>query len=272
MRSATNKSSRRPTHRIERNRRVGRDLFEDKRGIARGPRVVVVDNDIAVRRYLSWNLRAEGYHARGFASLEEAFDSILAGSVELLILDLDAPEHPGAAMIRSLQEVSQVPIIALSLAGDEKSMIEALRSGADDYVAKPFSLVELLARVQSVSRRRAREQGKPPLFLSGDMEIDLVRRRVCLQGREVHFSAKPYEVLRVLAENAGKVVSHRDILKAVWGSEDLGSMPYLPIAIRDLRQKLETDPACPVHITTEVRVGYRLRKASRKISIQPGSQ
>jgi DNA-binding response OmpR family regulator len=178
MRSATSKSRLQSEGRAERDQPTGRDIFEAKPGVTLGPRVVVVDSDIAVRRYLRGNLRAEGYRVRAFSSLEEAFDSIVARLADLLILDLDNPRLSGAKVVRSVQEVSPIPIIALSHAGDEKSMVDALRSGADDYLVKPFSLSELLARVQSVSRRRAREQGKPSLFVSGDLEIDLVRRRI----------------------------------------------------------------------------------------------
>ena len=234
--------------------------------------MAVVDSDIAVRRYLCGNLRAEGYSVRAFASLEPALDGIATGLAELLILDLDNSEHSGGEVIRSLREVYSIPIIATSLAGDEKSMVDALRSGADDYIVKPFSLAELLARAQTALRRRAREQGRPTLFLSGDLEIDLVRRRIWTRGQEVRFSAKPYDVLRTLVENAGKVVPHGHILKAVWGTERMDRLPYLRIAIRDLRQKLEIDPTKPAHITTETRVGYRLRKPGRRIALQPGSR
>ena len=137
-------------------------------------------------------------------------------------------------------------------------MVGALEVGADDYVTKPFGIKELLARAKNALRRRAREQSKPAMVTSGDLEIDLLYRRVCLGGRKVHLSPNSYEVLRIFAEGAGKVVTHGQILDAVWSVPRAARIQYLRTAVRELRRTLETDPAHPQHILTETRVGYRL--------------
>ena len=156
-----------------------------------------------------------------------------------------------------------MPILALSASGDEDAAARALDYGADDYVQKPFRLKELLARVTNALRRRSLEQGKPARVVSGDLEIDLLHRRVHLHGEAVHLRRKSYEVLRVLAEKAGQVLSHSEILSAVWGAGCADRTAYLRVAIRELRLKLEADPAHPRHIVTETHVGYRLELQQR---------
>jgi two-component system KDP operon response regulator KdpE len=227
--------------------------------MSHGPRVLVIDNDPAVRRYLHRSLTAEGYRVREVPPGQTALGCICDQPPDLVILDIDLPEGGGADVIRTVREISPVPILALSAHEDEDSLVEALKSGADDYVRKPFGIRELLARALSALRRAARERGAPSIFVSGDLAVDLVRRRVWSRGEEVRLSAKPYEVLRVLVENAGKALPHREILAAVWGAGRADKVQYLRLAIRELRRKLESDPAKPMHIVTETCIGYRLR-------------
>ena len=161
-------------------------------------------------------------------------------------------------MIRRLRaEGSSVPIIVLSSRTDERGKVAALDLGADDYVTKPFGIDELLARIRAAQRHRLQQQGERPIFRSGDLTLDLVRRLVTVRGAEVKFSPREYDVLRLLVAHAGKVLTHRMMLREVWGGDT--DVQYLRIYIRALRQKIEADPERPVHILTETGVGYRLR-------------
>jgi two-component system KDP operon response regulator KdpE len=197
-------------------------------------------------------------------------DGIAAAPPDVLVLSLDAPDGGGLKDILSLRELSTVPIIAVSIRGDEDAIVEALVNGADDYIKKPFGIREFVARIQSVLRRATRERGVPPVFLSGTLKVDLVHHRVWSQGQEVHVTAKPYEVLRILVENAGKVVPHSEVLAAVWGGDRRRGMGYLRVAIRELRRQLESDPSRPTHILTETRVGYRLAAQRRGVRNNAG--
>jgi two-component system KDP operon response regulator KdpE len=152
---------------------------------------------------------------------------------------------------------SAIPIIVLSSRNDEAAKVDALDLGADDYVTKPFGIDELLARIRAAQRHRLQQEGETPLFRSGDLTVDLVRRIVTVRGEVVKFSPREYAVLRLLVQHAGKVLTHRMILKEVWGADT--DVQYLRIYIRALRQKIEPDPERPVHILTETGVGYRLR-------------
>jgi two-component system, OmpR family, KDP operon response regulator KdpE len=226
---------------------------------AREPDVLVVDDDPAIRKYLRRILTEQRYGVREVASAKAALQSIAERRPDLLILSLDSFGLDGSEAILSVRALASIPIVAISVHDNEDSIVEALESGADDYVKKPFGTREFLARIQSALRRTMREQGKPPLFVSGDLKVDLARRLVWSQGRHVHLSTKPYEVLRVLVENGGKVVSHEDILISVWGAARKDRLQYLRLAIRELRRSLESDPTRPSLIVTETRVGYRLR-------------
>ena len=164
-------------------------------------------------------------------------------------------------MIRSLRQRSALPIIVLSVRDDERGKVEALDGGADDYVTKPFGIDELVARIRTALRHRFQAQGEKPLFVAGDLTVDLVRRSVRRGGEEVHLSPKEYDLLAELVANAGKVLTHRHILRKVWGPAHTEDAQYLRVFIRSLRGKLEADPARPRHIITEPGVGYRLREA-----------
>lgn len=178
---------------------------------------------------------------------------------DLLILDVDAPGSGGVETIRTIRERSPVPIVVLSVYGDEELIVRALGSGADDYLRKPIGTQELLARVTNAMRRRAQEEGKQAHIISGELEIDLINRRIYRSGIEVHLSVRQFAVLRVLAQCPGRVLAHDAILREIWGPECSDRVEYLRLAVRELRLKLESNPASPRHILTERGVGYRLQ-------------
>ena len=211
-----------------------------------------------MRRLLHRLLTAAGYDVYEAESGKDATGCIAERGFDLLILDLDSPVEGGPETIRLVREVSPLPILALSAGDGEEATASALDVGADDFLRKPFGVKELLARAKNALRRRAQELGRPAQVVSGDLEIDLLYRRVRLRGREVHLPPKCHEVLRMLAGRAGNVITHKEILAAVWGPHHADRIEYLRSAIRDLRSKLEADPAHPRHILTEARVGYRL--------------
>jgi two-component system KDP operon response regulator KdpE len=226
--------------------------------MARVPRVLIIDEDPAIRRLLRRLLGSAGYRSQDMEPGQAALGRLAEGPFDLAIFDIDAAGWSGAEAVRFVRGSSPIPILALSAHTGEDVTVEALESGADDLVRKPFSTRELLARVANAMRRRAREQGRALQVVTGDLEIDLLHRRIRSRGQEVRLSAKPYEVLRRLAEDAGKVVTHHEILRAVWGPNRVNRLEYLRIAIRELRRKLEPDPDRPCYILTEARVGYRL--------------
>jgi two-component system KDP operon response regulator KdpE len=189
-----------------------------------------------------------------------AVDVVHRGGTDLIVLDLGLPDIDGLEVIRRIRGAgSAVPIVVLSSRGDEAAKVDALDLGADDYVTKPFGIDELLARVRAAQRHMLQQQGEHPVFHSGDLTVDLVRRIVSVRGQEVKFSPREYEVLRLLVQHAGKVLTHKMIMRAVWGGDT--DVQYLRIYIRALRQKIEPEPERPTHILTETGVGYRLRAA-----------
>jgi two-component system KDP operon response regulator KdpE len=222
------------------------------------PRVLIIDEDLSIRRLLRRVLGAAGYQTEDMAPGQTALRCIVERPFDLAILDLDAGSWAADEAIQFVRGVSPIPILALSSRADADITVEALDSGADDCVRKPFDMKELLARVANAMRRRARAEGEASKIVTGDLEIDLLHRRVRSCGRDVHFAVKPYEVLRRLAEDAGKVVPHQEILRAVWGLDRADHIAYLRVAIRELRRKLEPDPKRPCYILAEPRVGYRL--------------
>jgi two-component system, OmpR family, KDP operon response regulator KdpE len=237
--------------------------------VARGPRVLVADDDPAIRRLVSRELTTAGYRVWETEPGQDAFGSIAAHQFDLVIMDIDPPAGGGPEAIRTVREISAIPIVALSIRGDEKTTVDVLECGADDYIRKPFGNKELLARVRNALRRRAREEGKPTPIGTGDLEIDLLDRRVRVRGDEVLLPVKLYEVLRVLAEAGGKPVTHAEILCEVWGMQRVDRVAYLRVAIRELRRKLEVDPTQPQYIVTETRFGYRLAVHGRSGHLDP---
>lgn len=221
-------------------------------------RVLVVDDEPAIRRFLRTSLTAQGYDIDEAEDGARAFEALNRRPPDILVLDLGLPDIDGLEIIRRLREGGNaVPIIVLSSRADEPGKVEALDLGADDYVTKPFGVDELLARMRTAMRHKLQRQGEQAVFRSGDLTVDLVRRLVTVSDVEVKLSPREYDLLRLLVAHAGKVMTHRFILREVWGVET--DIRYLRIYIRQLRQKIEKDPERPSHIQTETGVGYRLR-------------
>lgn len=221
-------------------------------------RVLVVDDEPAILRFLKPSLTHAGYVVSEADAGQDAIDAARRGGADLIVLDLGLPDIDGLEVISRIRAAgSAVPIIVLSSRGDEGGKVEALDRGADDYVTKPFGVDELLARLRAALRHRLQQQGEEPIFRSGDLSVDLVRRIVTVRGAEVKFSPREYELLRLLVGHAGKVLTHKYLLREIWGGET--DIQYLRIYIRALRQKIEPDPERPHHILTETGVGYRLR-------------
>lgn len=224
-----------------------------------GPlRVLVVDDEPAIRRFLRVGLSSQGYMVSELDTGLPAVDLACSKATDLIVLDLGLPDVDGIEVIRRVRAAgSPVPIIVLSSRSDETAKVNALDLGADDYVTKPFGIDELLARVRAALRHKLQQEGQAPVFRSGDLMVDLVRRIVTARGVEVKFSPREYALLRLLVQHAGKVLTHRFILQEIWGPN--ADIQYLRIYIRALRQKVEADPERPVHVLTETGVGYRLR-------------
>lgn len=220
--------------------------------------ILVVDDEPPIRRLLRTSLSSQGFGVVEAADGREAAEQIRRSGPDLVILDLGLPDMSGLDLIRTIRAGgSSLPILVLSSRSDERGKVEALDLGADDYVTKPFGTAELFARIRAALRHRLQQQGEQPVFRSGDLSVDLVRRIVRVRGAEVKLSPKEYDILRMLVANAGKVLTHRMLMNEVWGGET--DVQYLRIYIRQLRHKIEADPERPRHILTETGVGYRLQ-------------
>jgi len=220
-------------------------------------KVLVVDDEKQIRRVLETALPSHGYDVTSAASGFEALNQAAIIHPDLVVLDLGLPDLDGTEIIRRLREWTGVPIIVLSVREDENDKIKALDAGADDYVTKPFSMGELLARMRVALRRAARPEAEPVLTF-GDLVVDLLHRKVLLKGEELHLTPTEFEILKYLALQAGKVVTHSQVLRAVWGPNSEGETHYLRIYVASLRRKIEADPSQPSLIVTEPGVGYRL--------------
>jgi two-component system KDP operon response regulator KdpE len=221
-------------------------------------RVLVVDDEPPIRRFLRTSLSAQGYQVFEAEDGSSARTVLQRNAIDVLVLDLGLPGADGFDIIRQLREEgSAVPIIVLSSRSDEAGKVRALDLGADDYVTKPFGMDELLARLRAALRHRLQQQGERPIFRVDNLSVDLVRRVVTVRDQEVKLTPREYELLRTLIAHAGKVLTHRFLMHAVWGSET--DVAYLRIYIRTLRQKLEADPDRPHLLLTEQGVGYRLK-------------
>lgn len=221
-------------------------------------RILVVDDEPAILRFLRPGLASQGYVVSEAHDGKTAIEAIRRKNVDMVVLDLGLPDIDGLDIIKQVRESGNtLPIIVLSSRESEGTKVKALDLGADDYVTKPFGFDELLARIRAAQRHRLQQQGEKAIFRSGDLTVDLVRRIVTVRGQEVKFSPREYDVLRLLVAHAGKVLTHRFMLREVWGGDV--DVQYLRIYIRALRQKIEVDPERPVHIQTETGVGYRLR-------------
>jgi two-component system KDP operon response regulator KdpE len=220
--------------------------------------VLVVDDEPAILRFLRAGLGSQGYVVLEAESGQKALDAVRGKRTDIVVLDLGLPDIDGLEVIRRIRAAgSVVPVIVLSSRSDETAKVQALDFGADDYVTKPFGIEELLARIRAAQRHRLQQQGEKPIFRTGDLTVDLVRRVVTVRGKEVKFSPREYDLLRLLVAHAGKVLTHNMILREVWDPQT--DVQYLRIYIRALRQKIESDTDKPEYIMTETGVGYRLR-------------
>jgi two-component system KDP operon response regulator KdpE len=220
-------------------------------------RVLVIDDEPPIRKLLRMGLGTQGYRVIEAADGQSALD-YLREKPDLVILDLGLPDMQGLELLRTMRTRDErVPIVVLSSRADETAKVQALDLGADDYVTKPFGMDELLARIRAALRHQLQVQGERPIFRVGDLSVDLVRRIVKTGDKEVKLSPKEYELLRLLVQHAGKVLTHRFLLKELWS--DLTDAQYLRVYVRQLRQKVEADPQRPQYILTETGIGYRLR-------------
>ncbi|MBV9977269.1 MAG: response regulator [Hyphomicrobiales bacterium] len=219
--------------------------------------VLVVDDEPQIQRFLKPSLEAAGYKAVMTATGTDALKLIATRAPDVVVLDLGLPDMDGKDVIRGVREWSQVPIIVLSARDREGEKIAALDLGADDYVSKPFGIGELLARIRTLLRHRSREEGETTVFESGGLAIDTLAHTVTRDGESLRLTPKEYDVLQLLVRNAGRVLTHRQILQAVWGPANVEDTQYLRVFVGRLRQKIEADPAEPQLIVTEPGVGYR---------------
>jgi two-component system KDP operon response regulator KdpE len=221
--------------------------------------ILVVDDEAPIRRLLRTTLRVQDYSVLEAEGVAQALDLLAKEKIDVMILDLGLPDGDGIEVIRTVRLESQLPIIVLSARDDERGKVAALDAGADDYVTKPFGADELMARIRTALRHRVQIQGAPPIFEYGGLSVDLVHRTVKRDGAEVRLSPKEFGILEQLVIHSGKVLTHRHLLREVWGAENDDDVPYLRVYIRQLRGKLEGNPEQPVLIITEPGVGYRLK-------------
>jgi two-component system KDP operon response regulator KdpE len=222
------------------------------------PVVLVVEDEPQMRRFLRASLSSHGFRLVEAGTAKEALALATSQSPEVILLDLGLPDGDGIALTRSLREWSSVPIIVLSARGRESDKVEALDAGSDDYLTKPFGVNELLARMRAALRRASQPAGSPVIEI-GALRVDLARREVTLGERALHLTPNEYRILALLARNPGKVLTHRQILKEVWGPTHAGETHYLRVYMAQLRRKIEADPARPELLITEPSVGYRMR-------------
>jgi len=221
-------------------------------------RVLVIDDEPPIRKLLRVGLSAQGYQTVEASSGKMALELLGEQPPDLIILDLGLPDMQGHELLRMMRARNDsVPIVVLSSRDDEAGKVQALDCGADDYVTKPFGMDELLARMRAALRHQLQIHGERPVFRIGELSVDLVRRIVKLGDKEIKLSPKEYELLRILVQHAGKVLTHKFLLHQLWS--DLTDAQYLRVYVRQLRQKIEADPERPHYILTETGIGYRLR-------------
>ncbi len=219
--------------------------------------VLIIDDEVQIRRLLRVTLEAAGYRVFEAATGQEGLVEAAQRRPDAIVLDLGLPDMDGAAVLKRLREWSQAPVLVLSVREGEDDKVAALDNGADDYMTKPFSTVELLARLR-VARRHAQPIADNSVFRTGRLEVDLAGRIVRVKDQEVKMTPTEYSLLRLLVRNAGKVVTHRQILKEVWGPNYAEQTHYLRVYMAHLREKIEADPGRPELLVTEPGVGYRL--------------
>jgi two-component system KDP operon response regulator KdpE len=222
------------------------------------PVVLIVDDEPAIRRFLRASLDSHGFTVYEVANGQDAILEVAEKRPELVILDLGLPDIDGTEVTRRIREWSPIPIIILSVRDQENDKINALDAGADDYLTKPFSVGELMARIR-VALRHSEHDKTEPVYQSGDLSVDMARRTVSIRGNEVSLTPTEYELLIILIQKAGKVLTHRQMLRQVWGMAYENETHMLRVNISNLRRKIENDPAQPQYILTEPGVGYRLK-------------
>ncbi len=225
--------------------------------MSRARRLLVIDDELQIRRFLRTGLAVQGYEVIEAESGMEGLKAVTTANPDMVVLDLQLGDMDGLDVLRRIREWSWLPILILSVRNREAEKVRALELGADDYITKPFGMPELVARVHALLRRMPAVAGQP-IFAVGQLSVDMVRRQVFLEGREIKLSPKEYGLLQFLARHAGKVVTHEQLLTEVWGQGHVEDGHYLRIFMRKLRQKVERDPARPRYIVTELGVGYRL--------------
>jgi two-component system KDP operon response regulator KdpE len=219
--------------------------------------VLVIDDEPPIRRFLRTSLAVHNYRVSEAETGQAGLDLLARERPDLVILDLGLPDLDGIDILRRIRASSKVPVVVLSSRGEETAKVEALELGADDYVTKPFGMEELVARLRTALRHRFQQKGEEPVFTDGDLMVDLVRRRVAVSGIEIKLSPTEFAMLQLLVVHAGKVLTHQQILREIWGNAE--DVQYLRVYVRQLRRKLEAEPERPRHIITEPGVGYRLQ-------------
>ncbi|HWI53717.1 MAG TPA: response regulator [Symbiobacteriaceae bacterium] len=222
-------------------------------------KVLVVDDERQIRRFLRATLATQGYEVMEAASVAEALNTAADQQPDMVILDLGLPDGDGLVVVQHLREWTKIPILILSVRGQDADKIAALDAGADDYLTKPFSTGELMARMRAAMRRVGAREGEDPVLTVGDLRIDEARHVVTLKGEEVHLTTTEYAILKALATHAGKVITHRQLLEMVWGTGYESDTHLLRVNISNLRRKIEPNPLQPTYLVTELGVGYRLR-------------
>lgn len=225
-------------------------------------KILVIDDESQITRVLRRSLTAHRYEVRVAADGEAGLELFHDFHPDLVVTDLNMPEMNGIEVCREIRKISATPIIVLSVKGEEKTKVEALDAGADDYITKPFGMDELMARIRVALRRSPVEQESSKLE-EGDFSIDLAAHRAVVRGDEVHLTPKEFELLAHMVKNHGKVLTHRSLLAAIWGGNYTEQTEYLRVFVGNLRKKIEPNPAKPTHILTEPWVGYRFNPASK---------
>jgi two-component system KDP operon response regulator KdpE len=224
-----------------------------------GPLILVIEDETQMRRFLRASLTSNGYRLVEAETAKQGLIEAASRNPDLILLDLGLPDEDGLTVTQRLREWTATPIIVISARGREEDKIKALDSGADDYVTKPFGVGELLARMRVALRHKTSADVAESQFAAGDLKVDLARRLVSVQGQDVHLTPIEYKLLTTLIKHAGRVVTHRQLLREVWGPNSSDQTQYLRVYMGQLRHKLETNPSHPVHLLTEPGVGYRLR-------------
>lgn len=223
----------------------------------KGAQILIVDDELQIRRFLRISLEANGYYVHETASGEESIIKTAQIHPDVVILDMGLPDLDGLEVLKRLREWTQIPVIILSVRDSDTDKVAALDAGADDYLTKPFSVDELMARIRT-AQRHSQPQLEESVFTSGRLQVDLTRRLVMIEGEPIKLTPTEYALLRLLIQHVGRVLTHQQILRAIWGAEYIHETHYLRVYFAQLRQKIESNPALPEIILTEPGVGYRL--------------